>query len=381
MVRQFIHGQRFFHEHFGVTLHRGLDPRRVRLPGVASPALPARRLRAVPHPEDVVEPAPTASPTTRSGGRASTARRCSPTSRRSTATTRCSSRSSSAKAERQFAEKGRATRSLHALRLRRRRRRPDPRHAASGTGGCATSRACPRSRSSRPRSSSTRRWPSTPTRRVWVGELYFEMHRGTYTSQAATKQGNRRCELLLREAELWSVAAYGTTGPRTATRPRRSTASGRGAAAPVPRHPPGLVDRLGPPRGRGDLRRADRRARGRSSPARWPRLVAGRRSAVGQRRAARPRRGRGAVDVGLERSSACTCRRWRDGTLGGGRAAVPAHGLAPLEPRPRGRAPSTTGRPSSRPTGHGPGQRAVAVTVDADGCVLSSCATSRPVAR
>jgi alpha-mannosidase len=38
---------------------------------------------------------------------------------------------------------------------------------------------------------------------VWNGELYFEMHRGTLTSQAATKVGNRRCEALLREAELW----------------------------------------------------------------------------------------------------------------------------------------------------------------------------------
>ena len=38
---------------------------------------------------------------------------------------------------------------------------------------------------------------------VWDGELYFEMHRGTLTSQAETKVGNRRCERLLREAELW----------------------------------------------------------------------------------------------------------------------------------------------------------------------------------
>ncbi|MEY4339410.1 MAG: hypothetical protein RLZ14_1260, partial [Actinomycetota bacterium] len=38
---------------------------------------------------------------------------------------------------------------------------------------------------------------------VWSGELYFEMHRGTLTSQAKTKVGNRRCEALLREAELW----------------------------------------------------------------------------------------------------------------------------------------------------------------------------------
>jgi alpha-mannosidase len=42
---------------------------------------------------------------------------------------------------------------------------------------------------------------------VWVGELYLEKHRGTYTTQARTKAGNRRCEWLLREAELWTTAA------------------------------------------------------------------------------------------------------------------------------------------------------------------------------
>ncbi len=42
---------------------------------------------------------------------------------------------------------------------------------------------------------------------VWSGELYLEIHRGTYTSQAAMKQGNRACEHLLREAELWSATA------------------------------------------------------------------------------------------------------------------------------------------------------------------------------
>ena len=39
----------------------------------------------------------------------------------------------------------------------------------------------------------------------WRGELYFELHRGTYTSQARTKFYNRRCETLLREAEMLSV--------------------------------------------------------------------------------------------------------------------------------------------------------------------------------
>ncbi|WP_421111301.1 glycoside hydrolase family 38 C-terminal domain-containing protein [Streptomyces sp. NEAU-S77] len=42
---------------------------------------------------------------------------------------------------------------------------------------------------------------------VWSGELYLELHRATYTTQAATKQGNRRSEHLLREAELWATAA------------------------------------------------------------------------------------------------------------------------------------------------------------------------------
>jgi alpha-mannosidase len=47
-------------------------------------------------------------------------------------------------------------------------------------------------------------YPDAPT---WVGELYLEAHRGTYTSQAAMKRGNRRSEHLLREAELWSATA------------------------------------------------------------------------------------------------------------------------------------------------------------------------------
>nr|WP_157166294.1 glycoside hydrolase family 38 C-terminal domain-containing protein [Streptomyces typhae] len=42
---------------------------------------------------------------------------------------------------------------------------------------------------------------------VWSGELYLELHRATYTSQAATKRGNRRSEHALREAELWCTAA------------------------------------------------------------------------------------------------------------------------------------------------------------------------------
>jgi alpha-mannosidase len=42
---------------------------------------------------------------------------------------------------------------------------------------------------------------------VWRGELYFETHRGTLTSQVRTKVMNRRCETALRAAELWLATA------------------------------------------------------------------------------------------------------------------------------------------------------------------------------
>ncbi len=41
----------------------------------------------------------------------------------------------------------------------------------------------------------------------WVGELYLERHRGTLTSQGATKRNNRRLEFALREAEILSSTA------------------------------------------------------------------------------------------------------------------------------------------------------------------------------
>ncbi|MHC4986406.1 MAG: alpha-mannosidase, partial [Planctomycetota bacterium] len=42
---------------------------------------------------------------------------------------------------------------------------------------------------------------------VYAGELYFQCHRGTLTSQAKTKLGNRLAEISLREVEMWASAA------------------------------------------------------------------------------------------------------------------------------------------------------------------------------
>ncbi len=44
-----------------------------------------------------------------------------------------------------------------------------------------------------------------------AGELYFELHRGTYTSQSRTKRWNRLAQSALRHAEMWSVAAGGAS--------------------------------------------------------------------------------------------------------------------------------------------------------------------------
>lgn len=48
---------------------------------------------------------------------------------------------------------------------------------------------------------------------TWAGELYLEFHRGTYTTQARNKQGNRSSEFLMRDAEL--LACFTEKYPKT----------------------------------------------------------------------------------------------------------------------------------------------------------------------
>ncbi|GBC03648.1 hypothetical protein RclHR1_05230010 [Rhizophagus clarus] len=43
---------------------------------------------------------------------------------------------------------------------------------------------------------------------TWKGELYFELHRGTYTSHGRIKRYNRKSELLLRDVELLSTVNF-----------------------------------------------------------------------------------------------------------------------------------------------------------------------------
>jgi len=47
-----------------------------------------------------------------------------------------------------------------------------------------------------------------PANSHYVGELYYPAHRGTLTSQVKMKEGNRRGEFALREAEIWNVISF-----------------------------------------------------------------------------------------------------------------------------------------------------------------------------
>ena len=42
---------------------------------------------------------------------------------------------------------------------------------------------------------------------TWYGELYFELHRGTYTTQANNKRNNRKGEIMLHDIEYLATLA------------------------------------------------------------------------------------------------------------------------------------------------------------------------------
>ncbi|KAJ1963825.1 Glycoside hydrolase, 38 vacuolar alpha mannosidase [Dipsacomyces acuminosporus] len=53
----------------------------------------------------------------------------------------------------------------------------------------------------------------------WKGELYFELHRGTYTSQSNNKRWNRQSEFLMRDVEMLSTIAHVLSLDRDRTYP------------------------------------------------------------------------------------------------------------------------------------------------------------------
>ena len=101
---------------------------------------------------------------------------------------------------------------------------------------------------------------------TWNGELYLEIHRGTYTTQSRNKRANRKSEFLLHDAEFLATLAglvddaYEYPGPGT------PQSLGTGLPQPVPRHHPRQQHHAGLRRVAGAVRRGcghrRRRARG-----------------------------------------------------------------------------------------------------------------------
>lgn len=56
---------------------------------------------------------------------------------------------------------------------------------------------------------------------AWQGELYLEFHRGTYTTMSRNKRNNRRSEFLYRDAELYASLAHLLLGKETFSEPLR----------------------------------------------------------------------------------------------------------------------------------------------------------------
>ena len=160
-------------------------------------------------------------------------------------------------------------------------------------------------------------------------------------------------------------AAPGATYPYERARP----AVEDGAAAPVPRHPAGHLDRLGAPRGRGDLRRGRRRAGGdhrRGGVARWSAPASGPGCSNTAPVRAGPRWSRTPAGVAARYARGSRVGRSARLVEPDGRRAPPVTVVRPrARQRPgagrvagRGRLPGVGAGPGRRPRGAAPGGRA-----------------------
>ena len=191
MARQFVHGKRFFLDEFGIETAGGLAARLLRLhrrAAAAGRSCPGRRwfltqkmswnqTNRFPHHTFWWEGI--------DGTRVFT--HFPPVD---TYNSELLGRETGPRRPRNFAEKGARHPLAGPVRLRRRRRRPHPRDAGAAPAGCADLEGSPRVTIETPgdvlRDGAR---PSTPTPPVWVGELYLELHRGTYTTPGQDQAG------------------------------------------------------------------------------------------------------------------------------------------------------------------------------------------------
>ena len=111
---------------------------------------------------------------------------------------------------RNFKDHDRSSGESHALRLGGRRRRPDPTMIETLLA-VRDLQGLPRTAMRTSDEFFERLEAENADLPTIVGELYFEYHRGTYTSQARTKRANRRSEQLLHDVEFLAAVAQRLT--------------------------------------------------------------------------------------------------------------------------------------------------------------------------
>ena len=231
LVRQFLHGQRFFEREFGRRAEVFWNPDVFGYNGQLPQIMRGAGHQRLPHPEAVVEPlhdaraphVPLGRHRRLGGARALPARRHL---QRRGDRPRAAPRGARLQGPRALGAQPAAC-SAGATAAAARPPRCSRRSRASRT--CRASRA--RRSASRRRSSA--RWRTEAEWPEVVGELYLEYHRGTYTTQARTKRASRRAERALHDAELLAAVA-GEPARRSRTRGRRccSTTSTTSSRAP-----------------------------------------------------------------------------------------------------------------------------------------------------
>ena len=205
LARQLVFGKRFFMSELGVETEERVAPGLLRVFARPPAAHLALGVSLVPHPEDFVErDEPVPAPHLLVGGH-----RRQPCFHPFPARGHLQRRARAfraGQAARNYAEPGRGSRSLVPF-------------GYGDGGGGPTREMMERARRMADLDGSRKVVVEPPSKffaaaeaeytnaPVWSGELYLELHRGTLTSQVEIKQGNRRCENLLREAELWSTTA------------------------------------------------------------------------------------------------------------------------------------------------------------------------------
>ena len=211
MARQFVAGKRFFLDNFGVETEEVWLPDSFGYSAALPQIIRGVGLEVLPDPEDLLEPdQQDAAPHLLVGGHRRhpgphplPARRHLQQRPVRSTTLPC--------AERQYREKGLATTSLVPFGYGDGGGGPN-REMVAAAHRAASLEGSPTVRIDTPQAffdAAAAEYANPP---VWSGEMYLELHRGTYTSQARTKRGNRRSEHLLREAELWAATAAVRSG-------------------------------------------------------------------------------------------------------------------------------------------------------------------------